>query len=78
MFHNESQNVARNTKLYIWSKIAKNTKIANFLVFYTTLCTANSESIAFLPISLHMHVDMLVVNGSSKGQPDWVKGADIM
>ena len=39
MFHTESQNVARNTKIQILSKIAKKAKIVKFLEFSNLLLT---------------------------------------
>ena len=73
MFHVESQNVARNTKIQIWTKIVKNERKKNSEIsrFLRTSSTSNSESMASIQVSVHIHLYMLAVNGSSKGQP-WI------
>ena len=78
MFHIESQHVARNTKIQILSKNSEKRKNRQISRFFPTLSTYNSVSLGSTQVSFHLHVDMIAVNGSSKGQPDWVNGADIM
>ena len=64
-------------KFKIRRKSRKTQKSYNLAVF-STLSTSNSESMAYIQVFFHMHVVMIALNGSTKGQPDWVKGAGTM
>ena len=78
MFQVKSKKVEHGAEIQSRSIIAKNAKIVKFHDFSSTLLTTNSESTASIQVSLHMHVGIIAINVSPKGELDWVNGAYIM